>query len=55
MRKDSSDFPKDRPFNSYTDNRSVQENFDVITSFIRESAEEYIRSKKDSSSTSSVL
>ena len=46
MRKDSPDFAKDRSFNSYSDNRSVQENFDVITSFIQESAEEYIRSKK---------
>ena len=36
MRKDASDFAKD--FNGYSDNRSDQENFDLITSFIQESA-----------------
>ena len=30
MRKDASDFAKIRYFNSYSDNRSVQENFDLI-------------------------
>ena len=29
MRKDASDFAKDRYFNGYSDNRSVQENFDL--------------------------
>ena len=37
----------------YSDNRSVQENFDLITSFIQESAEKHIPSKT-SRSTSSV-
>ena len=35
MRKDQTDFAKDRYFNGYSDNRSAQENFDLITSFIQ--------------------
>ena len=35
MRKDASDFAKDKYFNGFSDNRSVQENFDLITSFIQ--------------------
>ena len=35
MRKDASDFAKDRYFNDYSDNRSVQENFDLITSLFK--------------------
>ena len=54
MRKDASDFAKDKYFNGYSDNRSVQENFDLITSFIQESAEKHIPSKT-SRSTSSIL
>ena len=38
MRKGASDLAKDRYFNGYSDNRSVQENFDWI-SFIQESAD----------------
>ena len=53
MRKDASDFAKDKYFNGYSDNRSVQENFDLITSFIQESAENHIPSKT-SRSTSSI-
>ena len=45
MRKDESDFAKDRYFNGYSDNRSVQINFDLITSFIQESAYKRIPSK----------
>ena len=45
MRKDASDFAKDRYFSGYSDNRSVQENLDLITSFIQESADEHIPSK----------
>ena len=45
MRKDMSDFVKDRYFNGYSDNRSVQENLDLITSFIQESADKHIPSK----------
>ena len=36
---------KDKYFNGYSDNRLVQENFDLITSFIQESAEKHIPSK----------
>ena len=46
-------FAKDRYFNGYSDNRSVQENFDLITSFIQESADKHIPSKT-SRSVSSV-
>ena len=45
MRKDASDFAKDRYFNGYPDNRSVQKNFDLITSCIQESADKHIPSK----------
>ena len=53
MRKDASDFAKDRYFNGYSDNRSVQENFDLITSFIQESADKHTPFKT-SRSVSSV-
>ena len=53
MRKDASDFAKDRYFSGYSDNRSVQENFDLITSSIQESADKHIPSKT-SRSVSSV-
>ena len=54
MRKDASDFTKDKYFNGYSDNRSVQEKLLIlITSFIQESAEKHIPSKT-SRSTSSV-
>ena len=53
MRKDASDFAKDRYFSGYSDNRSVQENFDLITSFIQEFADKHI-SSKTSRSISSV-
>ena len=52
MRKDASDFAKDRYFNGYSDNRSVQENFDLITSFIQESADKHIPSKTNRSVSS---
>ena len=42
MRKGVSDFAKYRYFNGYSDNRSVQENFDLITSSIQESADMHI-------------
>ena len=44
-RKDASDFAKDRYFNGYSGNRSVQDNFDLITSFSQESADKHIPSK----------
>ena len=52
-RSDVSDFARDRYFNGYSENRSVQENFDLITSFIQESADKHIPSKT-SRSVSSV-
>ena len=55
MRKDASDFAKDRYFNGYWDNRSVQENFDLITSFIQESADKHIPSKTSRSVSSVTL
>ena len=42
IRKNVSDFAKDRYFNGYSDNRSVEDNFDLITSFIQESADKHI-------------
>ena len=42
MRKDASDFAKDRYFSGYSDNRLVQENFDLVTSFNQESADKHI-------------
>ena len=52
MRKDASDFANDKYFNGYSDNRSVQENFDLITSFIQESAEKHTPSKTSRSTSS---
>ena len=52
-RKDASDFGKDRYCNGYSDNRSVQENFDFITSCIQTFADTHIPSKT-SRSVSSV-
>ena len=53
IRKDAFDFAKDRYFNGYSANRSAQENFELITSFIQESADKHIPSKT-SRSVSSV-
>ena len=36
---------KEMYFNSYSDSRSVQENFNLITSFIQDSAGKHIQSK----------
>ena len=52
MRKDAPDFAKDRYFNGYSHNRSVQENFDLITFFIQESADKHIPSKTSRSESS---
>ena len=46
-------FAKERYFNGYSDSRSVQENFNLITSFIQSSADKHIPSKT-SLSVSSV-
>ena len=45
MRKDAFEFAKDKYFNGYPDTRSVQENLNLITSFIQESADKLIPSK----------
>ena len=53
MRAETLKFAKERYFNGYSDTRSVQENFNLITSFIQESADKNIPSKT-SRSVSSV-
>ena len=45
MRRDSSNFAKDKYFNGQSASRSVQENFNLITSFIQETVDKYIPSK----------
>ena len=45
MRKDAFEFAKERCFNGYPDTRLVQENFNLITSFIQDSADKHIPSK----------
>ena len=44
MRSDALRFAKGRYFNGYSDSRSVQENFNLITSFIQDSADKHIPS-----------
>ena len=41
-RKDVFEFAKETCFNSYSDTRSVQENFKLTTVFIHDSADEHI-------------
>ena len=53
MRKDTLQFAKEKYFNDHSDTRSVQENFDLFTSFIQDSADKHIESKT-SRSVSSV-
>ena len=45
MRSKTLKFAKERYFNGYSDTRSVQENFNPITSFIQESADKHIPSE----------
>ena len=45
MRKDIPEFAKEKYFNGHSDTRSVQENFDLLTSFIQDSADKHIPSK----------
>ena len=47
MRKDAFEFAKETYFNGHSDTRSVQENFDLITSFIQDSADKPIHSIKN--------
>ena len=53
MRAETLNFAKERYFNGYSDTRSFKENFNLITSFIQESADKHILSKT-SRSVSSV-
>ena len=52
MRKDILEFAKEKYFNGHSDTRSVQENFDLLTSFIQESADKHIPSKTSRSVSS---
>ena len=45
MRKDKLGFAEENYFNGHSDTRSVQENFDLLTSFIQDSAGKHIPSK----------
>ena len=45
MRKDAFEFAKEKYFNGYPDTRSVQENFNLITSFIQDLVDKHIQSK----------
>ena len=45
MRRDSSNFAKGKYFNGHSGSRSVQENSNLITSFIQEAVDKYIPSK----------
>ena len=53
MRSDALRFAKERYFNGHSDSRSVYENFNLMTSFIQDSADKHIPSKT-SRSVSSV-
>ena len=52
MRKDTLQFAKEKYFNGHSDTRSVQENFDLLTSFIQNSADKHIPSKTSRSVSS---
>ena len=45
IRQDSSNFAKDKYFRGHSGSPSVQENFNLITSFIQEAVDKYIPSK----------
>ena len=52
MRKDTLEFAKEKYFNGHSDTRSVQENFDLLTSFIQDLADKHIPSKTSRSVSS---
>ena len=52
MRKDTLEFAKEKYFSGHSDTRSVQENFDLLTSFIQSSAGKSIQSKTSRSVSS---
>ena len=45
MRRDTLEFAKEKYFNGHSDTRSVHENFDLLTSFIQDSANKHIPSE----------
>ena len=45
MRKDAFEFAKEKYFNAYPGTRCIQENFNLITSFIQDSADKHVPSK----------
>ena len=45
LRKDAFEFAKEKYFNGHSDIRSVQKNFDLITSFIQDSADNTFHQK----------
>ena len=45
MGKDAFEFAKEKYFNGYPDTHSVQENFNLITSFIQDLADKHVPSK----------
>ena len=52
MRKDTLEFAKEKYFSGRSDTHSVQENFDLLTSFIQDSADKHIPSKTSRSVSS---
>ena len=46
VRNDTLEFAKEKYFNGHSDSHSVQESFDLLTSFIQDWADKYIPSKK---------
>ena len=52
MRKDTLELAKEKYFNGHSDTHSVQENFDLLTSFIHDSADKHIPSKASRSVSS---
>ena len=52
MRKDKLEFAKEKYFSGHSDTRSVHENFDLLTSFIQDSADKHIPSKTSRSVSS---
>ena len=52
MRKDTLEFVKEKYFNGHSDTPSVQENFDLLTSFIQDSEDKHIPSKTSRSVSS---
>ena len=45
MRKDTLEFAKEKYFSGHSDTRSVQENLDLLTSFIQDSVDKHIPPK----------